>query len=56
MKSQLNGVRPEEVEKVLESFEHEYVWQKGSHKHYLNKNNRRPDNNQAGKYIKKSLQ
>lgn len=37
MKSQPNGIRPEEVEKVLKSYGYEYVRQKGSHRHYLNK-------------------
>lgn len=37
MKSQPNGIRPEEAEKVLKSYGYEYVRQKGSHRHYLNK-------------------
>ncbi len=37
MKSQPNGVRPEEAEKVLRSYGYENVRQKGSHRHYLNK-------------------
>lgn len=37
MKSQPNGVRPEEAEKVLKSYGYENVRQKGSHRHYLNK-------------------
>lgn len=37
MKRQPNGIRPEEVEKVLKAYGYEPVRQKGSHKHYLNK-------------------
>ena len=37
MKEQPNGVRPEEVEKVLGAYGYIPVRQKGSHKHYLNK-------------------
>lgn len=37
MKNQPNGIRPEEVEKVLKNYKYEYVRQKGSHRHYLNK-------------------
>lgn len=37
MKSQPNGIRPEEAEKVLKAFGYEPVRQKGSHKQYLNK-------------------
>lgn len=37
MKRQPNGIRPEEVEKVLKAYRYEPVRQKGSHKHYLNK-------------------
>ena len=37
MKSQPNGIRPEEAEKVLKSYGYECVRQKGSHRHYLNK-------------------
>lgn len=34
---QPNGIRPEEAEKVLREHGYEAVRQKGSHKHYLNK-------------------
>lgn len=34
---QPNGIRPEEAEKVLKEYGYEAVRQKGSHKHYLNK-------------------
>ena len=37
MKQQPNGIRPEEVEKVLWTYGYIPVRQKGSHKHYLNK-------------------
>ncbi len=37
MKQQPNGMRPEEVEKVLAAYGYLPVRQKGSHKHYLNK-------------------
>lgn len=37
MQRQPNGIRPEEAEKVLRDFGYEPVRQKGSHKHYLNK-------------------
>lgn len=37
MKNQPNGIRPEELEKVLKHYGYEYVRQKGSHRHYLNK-------------------
>lgn len=37
MKQQPNGIRPEEVEKVLGAYGYFPVRQKGSHKHYLNK-------------------
>lgn len=37
MKRQPNGVRPEEVDKVLKAYGYEPVRQKGSHKQYLNK-------------------
>lgn len=37
MKRKPNGIRPEEVEKVLKNFGYELSRQKGSHKHYLNK-------------------
>ena len=37
MKTQPNGVRLEEAEKVLKSYGYECVRQKGSHRHYLNK-------------------
>lgn len=37
MKRQPNGIRPEEAEKILKSYGYEAVRQKGSHKHYLNK-------------------
>lgn len=38
MKCQPNGIRPEEVEKVLKAYGYHPVRQKGSHKHYLNRN------------------
>lgn len=34
---QPNGIRPEEAEKVLKEYGYEAVRQKGSHKHYLNR-------------------
>ena len=34
---QPNGIRPEEAEKVQKEYSYEAVRQKGSHKHYLNK-------------------
>lgn len=37
MNQQPNGVRPEEAEKVLVAYGYLPVRQKGSHKHYLNK-------------------
>lgn len=37
MKQQPNGIRPEEVEKVLGIYGYVPSRQKGSHKHYLNK-------------------
>jgi len=37
MKRQPNGIRPEEADKVLRANGYEAVRQKGSHKHYLNK-------------------
>ena len=37
MEQQPNGIRPEEVEKVLGAYGYITVRQKGSHKHYLNK-------------------
>lgn len=37
MNQQPNGVRPEEVEKVLGAYGYIPVRQKGSHKQYLNK-------------------
>lgn len=37
MKQQPNGIRPEEVEKVLGAYGYVPVRQKGSHKHYLNR-------------------
>ena len=37
MKQQPNGIRPEEVEKVLGAYGYIPARQKGSHKHYLNK-------------------
>ncbi len=37
MKQQPNGVRPEEIEKVLGAYGYILARQKGSHKHYLNK-------------------
>ena len=37
MKNQPNGIRPEEVEKVLKSYGYENARQKGSHRQYLNK-------------------
>lgn len=41
MKQQPNGIRPADVEKVLGAYDYIPVRQKGSHKHYLNKRNRR---------------
>ena len=37
MKRQPNGIKPEEAEKVLKAYNYEPVRQKGSHKHYLNR-------------------
>lgn len=37
MKNQPNGIRPEEVDKVLNAYGYIAVRQKGSHKQYLNK-------------------
>ena len=37
MKSQPNGIRPEEIDKVLHAFGYITDRQKGSHKQYLNK-------------------
>ena len=37
MRQQPNGIRPEEVEKVLGAYGYFAARQKGSHKHYLNK-------------------
>ena len=37
MKKQPNGIRPEEVEKVLGTYGYIPARQKGNHKHYLNK-------------------
>lgn len=37
MKQQPNGIRPEEMEKVLNAYGYTPARQKGSHKHYLNK-------------------
>ena len=37
MKQQPNGMRPEEIEKVLGAYGYVPVRQKGRHKHYLNK-------------------
>ncbi len=37
MKQQPNGIRPEEAEKVLSAYGYIPARQKGSHKHYLNK-------------------
>lgn len=37
MKQQPNGIRPEEAEKVLGAYGYVPSRQKGSHKHYLNK-------------------
>jgi predicted RNA binding protein YcfA (HicA-like mRNA interferase family) len=37
MKRQPNGIRPEEVEKVLMAYGYEPVRQKGSHRQYLNR-------------------
>lgn len=37
MRQQPNGIRPEEVEKVLGAYGYAPERQKGSHKHYLNK-------------------
>lgn len=38
MKRQPNGIRPIEAENVLRAFGYEIVRQKGSHRHYLNRN------------------
>ena len=37
MKRQPNGIRSEETDKVLAAYNYVPVRQKGSHKHYLNK-------------------
>lgn len=37
MKQQPNGMRPEEIDKVLAAYSYVPARQKGSHKHYLNK-------------------
>lgn len=37
MKQQPNGIKPEEAEKVLKAYGYIPVRQKGSHKHYLNR-------------------
>ncbi|MFI3238221.1 MAG: type II toxin-antitoxin system HicA family toxin [Lachnospiraceae bacterium] len=37
MKRQPNGIRAEEADKVLNAYGYEGVRQKGSHKHYLNR-------------------
>lgn len=37
MHRQPNGIRPEEVDKVLRAYHYEGVRQKGSHKQYLNR-------------------
>jgi len=37
MRRQPNGIRPEEAGNVLKEYGYEAVRQKGSHKHYLNK-------------------
>ncbi len=37
IKQQPNGIHPEEVEKVLAAYGYIPTRQKGSHKHYLNK-------------------
>lgn len=37
MKQQPNGIRPEEIDKVLTAYGYIPARQKGSHKHYLNK-------------------
>jgi len=37
MKQQPNGMRPEEIDKVLAAYGYVPARQKGSHKHYLNK-------------------
>ena len=37
MKQQPNGMRPEEIDKVLAAYGYIPARQKGSHKHYLNK-------------------
>ena len=37
MKRKPNGIRPEEVDKVLRAYGYEPARQKGSHKQYLNK-------------------
>jgi predicted RNA binding protein YcfA (HicA-like mRNA interferase family) len=37
MKRQPNGIRQEEADKVLKAYGYELVRQKGSHRHYLNK-------------------
>jgi len=37
MKQQPNGIRPEKIDKVLAAYGYVPARQKGSHKHYLNK-------------------
>lgn len=37
MKRKPNAIRPTEAEKVLKAFGYEAVRQRGSHKHYLNR-------------------
>lgn len=37
MKQQPNGIRPEEAEKVLRAYGYIPARQKGSHRHYMNK-------------------
>ncbi len=37
MKTQPNGIRLEEAEKVLFAFNYRFDRQKGSHRHYINK-------------------
>ena len=37
MMRQPNGIRPEEADKLLKEYGYEAVRQKGSHKHYLNR-------------------
>ena len=38
MHNQPHGVRLQEAEKVLAAFGYQFARQKGSHKHYINKN------------------